>query len=306
MPVEPIPEILTRTIENPDVAGVLERFSRGIDETVNFGTHVMKWCAEAAVGGEEQAPLLLSLRHGLELLDSISILIRQSSVEPCGVLLRALLEVLFGTQYILQADIKRRAMSFMVCYVHERLKWFARLDPTTDQGKQLRAQVKKDRLAGKMEIPAPPELQRWIANGGGLLQCPAYLEAEKEYQRLRSAGHSNPNWYSLFKGPKSIEQLAERVHLQAMYAILYRVLSGPAHGTEIIQGKLSKGSIVQIRLPTEAQTTTKNALSVALELYRSFIKYYVPEREHDFKDWYGREIRTGYTALSGQQIIHVV
>jgi len=132
------------------------------------------------------------------------------------------------------------------------------------------------------------------------------LAAEAEYQRLRSAGTHKPRWYSLFGGPKKLEQLAHKVGLTAVYQVVYRILSGLTHGTDIIQGKISPGGIHQIRLPRDAQTVTQNAMTFAFELYRSFIRYYVPERERDFDDWYFREVRTIYTALSGRQIIHVV
>jgi len=125
------------------------------------------------------------------------------------------------------------------------------------------------------------------------------------------SGASSPDWYSLFGGPKNVEQLAGEVHLTALYEVLYRVLSAATHGRDIIEGKISprapgESGIVQIRLATEAQTITENALSLAFELYRSFIKHYCPSRNRSLNDWYREEVRTFYVALSGKQIIHVI
>ena len=74
MSIEPIPEILPEIEEG--AAEVLDGLSAGIKQTVNYGTHVMKWCVDitAKGAGEEVIPLLLLFRNSLELLDSISIL----------------------------------------------------------------------------------------------------------------------------------------------------------------------------------------------------------------------------------------
>ena len=46
----------------------LGRFAFLIEESVNFGTHVLEWELEASAQTRENAPISLSMRHVLELL----------------------------------------------------------------------------------------------------------------------------------------------------------------------------------------------------------------------------------------------
>jgi hypothetical protein len=82
--------------DNQELLKTLGRFADLIQETVNFGTHVLEWELGSAPGGDETAPITLSLRHILELLDSVSINIRNACVDPCKLLLRGALESFFG------------------------------------------------------------------------------------------------------------------------------------------------------------------------------------------------------------------
>lgn len=311
MSTQPIEEVIPRTPSSAEVSKVLGRFADLIEETVNFGSHVLKWHLEAARGGDETAPVTLSLRHILELLDCVSINIRHSSAEPCKLLLRGALESYFSVAYILEADTKRRAMAFMAVYANQRLKGYRKLDPTTQQGKEFQNLLKEDRIAGNMVISIPPSLvQSSIANLESLLKKPDYKDANAEYQRLKKAGMKNPYWYSLYGGPTNIEKLAEHLQLAAMYHILYRQWSSSTHGTDIIQGKISRSStgqteILQLRLPTEAQVLTVLAVSIALSIFQLFIRHYSAERSVDYKNWYTMEIRATYMRLTEDKIIQI-
>jgi hypothetical protein len=201
MPTQAVPEILQRGIrdDHPELASILDRFADLLDEVVNFGTHLFSWCNYAVKGKtDEIAPLMLSLRHALELLDAVSILIRQSSIEPCKVLLRALLEVILGVKYMLQADTDRRALSFMVWNIHHRYKVLEKLDKNLPQGSEFA------RKTG-LDLPNDPDLLGRRQALASVLNKPLFREAEAEYQRIRAAGKKNPSWYSFFGGPSSIE-----------------------------------------------------------------------------------------------------
>jgi hypothetical protein len=310
MPIEPVREVLPDGNEVRELRRVLEALSGAIRETACFGTHVMKWCAQAATGGDEEIPLLLSLRRALEILDCISALVKMSMIDPCNVLLRSLLEVLLNTLYILQTDTKRRAMSFMNCYFHDRLRTNRKLDPTTKEGMQFKSQIRKDRLVGKMSVAKVPGLRKMIANAQAALRRPEYVETEAEYQRVRFEAKRAPMWYSLFGGPPNVEQLAQRLDLPGVYGILYRGWSSTVHGTDIIDRKISKGGtggleISQIRLPTDAQLVAQLALSLSLEFYRALVAHYVPGRQQELREWYMRELRPFYTGLIEKMVIRV-
>ena len=297
--------------ENPEVLKTLGKFADVIQETVNFGTHVLEWELSSASGGDETIPITLSVRHILELLDTVSVNIRNSCVDPCKLSLRGALESFFGVAYILETDTTRRAMAFMATYANQRLRTYRRFDQTTEQGKEFRNLLKKDRLAGDMAISLPPSLVKSaIGNLESLLRKPEYKGANAEYQKQKKAGSSNPYWYSLYGGPKNIEKLADHLKLSAMYHILYRQWSSATHGTDIIQGKISaraggQAAILQMRLPTEAQVLTLLAVTIGLELSQIVIKHYVPDRMSDYRSWYTKEIRAVYMRLTQGKIIRI-
>src|SRR5690349_8409285 len=96
----PVLEILPRDKRGPAEIELLSKFSILIDEFINFGTHVLKWELETAKGGDENIPISMMFRHLLELGDSISILVKNSSIDPCKLQLRGILEALLGLEYI--------------------------------------------------------------------------------------------------------------------------------------------------------------------------------------------------------------
>ena len=56
----------------------------------------MKWDADKGRAGDENTPPLLFLRNIIELGDAISILIKNSSIDPAKPLLRSLLKILLA------------------------------------------------------------------------------------------------------------------------------------------------------------------------------------------------------------------
>jgi len=313
MATQPVSNILIREFDDPQVVKRLGQFSDSIEEAVSFGTHIIKWCLEDIPESKRDdahlVPILL-FRHALELLDSISILVRPGSIDPSKIILRGLLETVMSIEWILQADTNRRAMAFWVWHAHHNLRIYEKLDPASNSGKQFRSKLKKDRYGKNLSIPQIPDLQQMTKNLNNLLTKPAYAQAELEYQRLSQGRRKNPDWYSFFGGPPNREQLADKIGLSGIYEVLYRNWSDVTHGTDVIKGKLSspgKGQIeiVQIRFVKDVQTVTQNSLSLALQLFVSMIKYFAPNREKDFENWYASEIRDSYNALSGPQIITV-
>ena len=309
---EPVPGILPRRIVNEGVGEVLGGFADLIDEVVNFGTHVMMWVAERPpLEGDAAAPMLLSIRHALEVLDSISPLIRQGSADPAKIPLRALIETVFGIKYLLQDDLERRSMCFMVWHAHHRRNLYENFDSRTERGKQFQAVIAADRVAKEMNLSGIPDLTPAIENINRLLARSEYEEAEREYQRLRRSGRRNPSWYEFFGGPRTVEQLARAVGMPAVYEVIYRAYSGQTHGTDIIHGKISSGGpgesrIVQIRWPEEAQHVTSLSVAMGHELLSAVVGACRPEKKDEVRTWYIRVIREPYLRVAGEPILDVV
>lgn len=307
---EPINDILPREDKQPEVEQLLLEFSKGIDEVVNFGTHILKWEVSEATGSDENIPIAMMLRHILEMTDSLSILVKNSSIDPCKPILRGILETIFGLEYILQADTRNRALGFLVWHYHKELKLSKKLTPGEQANNQLKIKLQADNSTSTgITLPIISALPQHIQNIQDLLALPLYATAEAEYQSLMARGASNPSWYQLFNGPRNIEQLATNLNRQGLYEVLYRGWSGPTHGTDIIQSKLSKsadghGEIVQIRYVKDAQMVTQFAFNLSLITYQIMTDKRIVKHKTDYENWY-LTIREFFMRLTNEKLLHI-
>lgn len=111
-----------------------------MDRVVNYGTHLLVKCDQAANQRQVVAVVMLGL-HVVEALDAIAILLRCCSVDPAKVILRSEMEAMFGLTYMGQSDSERKSIQYLVGHAHARIDWYKRLDPTTEMGKQLSAEL---------------------------------------------------------------------------------------------------------------------------------------------------------------------
>ena len=276
--------------DQSDVQDTLSKFSKTIEDIVDFGTHLIKWESERKLLGDEDIVPLLFLRNILEIADGISILIKNSSIDTCKTSLRSLLENVFGLQYLLENNTKNRSLSFLVWIAHKDLKFYEKLNGETQIGKQFMAEFTKDNLIKNPELLYHIEYLSAKDNAQELLKLPNYKDVEKEYQ-LTSIKNKNPNWYSLYSGPKNIELLAKYLNHNAIYEVMYRGLSNNVHATDIYKGKLMPNEegtidIIQIRNPKDAQSVTIDTINFLLMAYLSFYKTRIPEKNAEFLEWY--------------------
>lgn len=200
MPTEPAYEFVPRhlKVEEPEVFELLAEFSEVIEEAVNFGSQVFKWCNESLEGNaDKEIPLILLFRHILELLDEVSILIKESSAEPCKLQLRSMFEALLGINYLLEENQDDRAYAFLVCHAYKDIKTYRKLDPNTLQGKQFKG-ILKDTILNDLDLSNRFDLQKMVEQKKELFEKEGYKEAYQELKKLRDRGRKNPNWYEFF------------------------------------------------------------------------------------------------------------
>lgn len=309
MPINPEYEFVPRHLkeEEPELFELLDKFSQGIEETVNFGSRIFQWCNESLEGNaDKEIPKLLMFRHILEQLDAVSILIRQSAAEPCKLQLRSMLEALLSIQYLLEENQKDRAYAYLVCHTEKKIKTYKKLDPSTLQGKQLKGVLKDSQFEG-IEVTERFELKKMVSEQQQLYKREGFKEAYEELKRLRKQGRKNPNWYELFDGPRDLERLAAKFKKRDIYEFFYRNWSEYIHGRDIISGNLGEDStgtyLMSIRQPFEAQFIASMAITMALESYRLMIKHYVPLQITHYRVWYVEKLREFYAEISKQQRI---
>jgi hypothetical protein len=301
-----IDDILPR--DQAEVKTELEKLSSSIENVVDFGTHLLKWQADRRLSGDDVIVPILFLRNILEIGDAISILIKNSSIDPVKPLLRTLMENSFGLEYLLEKDKKNRALAYNVWITHKDLKFIEKLNVSTQVGKQFSSEIKKDKYVNKLKSDKY-NFDAGKQNAKELLKLPYYIPIEKEYQRTNKV-KSNPMWYSLFDGPKNIEQLAKKLNHHTSYEVIYRMLSDSVHANNNSKNKLIPNAdgittdIIQIRFPKDAQMVTINALNILLMTYSNFYLKELPNKKAEFSKWYS-SFREAFRELREKELFNI-
>ena len=174
-------EILNKNIPE-DVKDKLSTLSDSIDETIEFGAQILAWDLRRK-GDDTDLPAIMFLRNMIENLDAIGILIRHSSIEPCKILLRTALENYCSIEYLLKnpAKAKQRALCFLVWNFIEHGKWLRRVDNTSKEYRDIKANFLKDKLMKASEPLAVEDAKLKISGLENLLNSEPYKDVKKEY-----------------------------------------------------------------------------------------------------------------------------
>lgn len=281
-------EFLGREIDK-EVERILVYFHDQIRKLSDFGAEVLRWDLEKQRGGDALIPPMLFIRNQIEIIESISVLIKNSLADPCNSFLRSLLETHLYLEYILQEETEKRSLSFIVWNTHGIIQLIKKTDGTSEQAKRAKAIYKKDKfLKGSEFVTSKSD---FLSSNESLLAMDTFKEANEEFLRLKAQNGKTPNWFSMYNGPKDIEQLADRIQLNGIYEGLYRSLSNSVHGTDIVRGKFSRGKegdflINQIRLPSEAEGVTMSCFNVAIMTFLTYVDKRIPEKKLEFEKWY--------------------
>ncbi|AOM77392.1 DUF5677 domain-containing protein [Pedobacter steynii] len=269
----------------------LKELSSALDCTVDLGVALLE--ADFATGGNElDLPPILFLKNLISNIDGISVLVENSIMEPCNVLLRTLLENFFSLEYLLEdkAGSGQRSRDFMVWDFVERRKWVKKGDVNSPEHGRLAKKFKQDKRlydSPVMSFPMADKICERIDKG---LNGETYRETWLEYERTRKIKRKTPAWYSLSNGPGSLEELAAKVGYPALYEILYRGFSSSSHGNNIVPGKISFPDGPQVNLEplrdkTLAASTVNHCLQISNLAFRTYLKKRVPFMEKNYEEW---------------------
>ena len=284
MPTAPLEEFIPRSIR-PDVKALLDHLSGLIDEVVNYGSYVAKWCIEKKTRGDENAVASLMYRNILELIDSISVLVRNSCTEPCKIILRSLFESFLNFNYLLEKDFNLRGMDFLVCYRHDEINFLRRFDPKDPEYNKYQEKKSKDIIIKDLPKKPDPNVSERQESLRKIFEHPSYKESSAEYEKYRASHKGNPprNGIACGADPNNVYELADRLGFSAQYEILYRSWSGLVHGTDIVNEKLfivetGVASFAQLRYPSDAPFVTIMAISFGLSAIRLMSDHYLPDK----------------------------
>lgn len=315
MPTQAIKELLPRTIEPPSFKDFLDEISNTLEEIVNYGTHVFSWVTndKDKIKNDLDVPLILLLKYSLELIDAISILARQMSVDSCKSLLRILLEVMFYISYLTEKDAELRSKCYLVCHFNERLNSMKNFIPGTQQHEQFISKIRKDRnmqsSATIFNSITEGMASNKIKNLEELLSSVVYREVIREYDRYKKQNKQKPKWYALYNNKvNNIEGLADYLNYQSLYNVVYRDWSNLTHASDVITGHLAPsdsrfGAFYQIRMGRDVNQVAVFAITLANLIYHSVIKYYAPEREVEYFEWYRTEIMPKRKKIESTKVV---
>jgi len=278
--------------EVPERVPELAAMKDALERIANYGTHLIMKCGAESYGQDVSSIILLGV-HVVKMIDSISILVGNSCIESAQVLMRSLMEATFGLMFMAQGDYERKSRQYIVAYTHKQIDLYEKVDPQTQSGKQFIARA-KGRSTGDPTEYARFDMTKEIANLRSLLSEPEYVPIEAEWTKCKKT-QRQIWWYSLFGGPKSIEELADCVKCRDIYEFLYRAQSGEVHATNALGGvhltKKSEQALRPIRYPIQAPQTTSLSISLARHAYESLITALAPSQNEGYNAWYHNQIK---------------
>ncbi len=293
MKTKPVLEILP-LVTDESLHTILNKLSEAINEVVNYGTHILKWDIEKKRKGKDNNVPSLFLRNCIELGDSISILIKESSIDPAKILIRALMESSFGLTYMITENKKDRAYSFLVTRANKDIRYYKQFIDSEKISKDFSSRLKKQNPNFNVSDYAnSDEIKSVIKIKEQLLSEPIYSRINKEYNRTCNKGkkrNNNPNWYSLFDGPNNFQELCKEIDNTILYEFQYRNYSENVHPIKVLKGFVKAGndkaSLIQIRDFKDAKNVFYEVINILIDLYKVYIDKRLPEKKIDFNIWY--------------------
>jgi hypothetical protein len=259
-------------------------------------------------GQEYHANVLALARHVIESVDGVSLMVSKGGSYACQPLLRSALEATLGVLYILESDTERRALAYAVCHAHKRIKLYDRLDPTTQAGQEFRRLLDGDMFEDFFNKLPLIDYPARIAGLQAMFARAEYVPIEAEWQRLKAAHprRQDPDWYSLFGGPKNVRELAIRLKYAGMYELLYRFWSDEVHAGNALEsfGQKDGDSVWRpVRHPEQLQAAVQQGTSLALHLARRLVEVYAPAKWPELQARYKERVSARANQLAKGRVI---
>lgn len=288
---------------------LLSMFSSKLSLLSNNGLVILNHLGQAGPIKSEHIPIVHSLRHTTELLEGISVLIRNQLADPALLLLRGMFESVIQTLFILAEDTENRGISFMYFDLLNNIGWHEKLDPSSQKGKEYIAWMRKDIYLNSTKFDKPPDFDASLSDLISQKNITLYSKVHTEYEKQKLSGKKVKNWYSLFSRHQNIEQVAADIGLGGTYQIFYRHLSESVHGVGIYSGKIlakgGKGAISDIRMLNNIQYVVSISISLSILFLKKIIEVMCPEKVQEFTEFYIREIREVHLRASESKYIEI-
>lgn len=150
-----------------------------LDKLIDVSSDLLLSHLESNLSGDEKLVQCLFFRNIIEYADSISILLKNSSIEPIKALNRILLENVFQLEYLLTKDTNKRSFNFLVWSIKNDIKNYKKLKPDTKENEDFKSKFTNDKLV------------KYMADISKLLNKTVILTPENEQETilLKVDGH---------------------------------------------------------------------------------------------------------------------
>ena len=313
MPTKPIEIILPSSIEPKEFQDLIDLVSSMMEEMVNYGTQVVHWAGynPKFKKPDIDLPLLLLSRHILEIADSISILLKKSSIDPCKVLLRAALEAMLYIKFITAERSEDRCKAYLVSYIKNKKNEYLKFSIGSKIHEEFKKKIQNDQFIKGGLNPFTEEINELvnfkIKNLDKWISKPIFSETITEYNRVRKKYNRKPPWYLLYGGAQNIERLAGLLNYQYLYEAVYRNWSDFVHASDVITGRISSGeggksAFYQIRMGYDIINIITFTINIILTSYRELVSFIVPEMLSNYNQWYIDEISGAFLKIRKTKI----
>lgn len=280
-----------------------------LTEAIDHATHAFARCGNAgAVEGENVDIAAFSLyAHTIEMADGIQVLLSRSCPNPATTALRSMFEAYLQLSFIMKEDYKDRALEWLVCYLHRRLKSYEHFDPDTATGNAFREIVAKGNVHF---VPADDNVESTRKTRRALesvLARPVMEEAEQRYLELkkRRSNRRKNTFYELFH-QKSLRQLAEDLGVEVYYAVLYRHWSEIAHGGDMNRFLTSsresgRASFYRLRSPIAFKNVADFTVHFLIMTTRIMLNHF--REGENLENWYKETFKPLRERFDGFKVV---
>jgi hypothetical protein len=298
-------EIPTRKILDRDLSHAATDEIRAVGrpalrKIVDEGIRVFERCSVSARGKDEHIGLLFTFLHTLELVDAAEVSLDAPTVTGANLVLRAAFEGMLAIEWTARDSDLRYGAAYVVADIHRRIRAYQQYSEGHVDRKRLMATLASDPLSRDITLPIEPQAAEKITGFKELLQREHLREASEEYSATAvRIGKPSPPFYSLWNGPRSVEELARRLGHSGEYEILYRPWSRTQHAGDVAQRLGEKDGLPAVRPfrdPDGLITAYIFALTFGVRVIHTVLRFYRPgEAESAFPAWYKQHV---YAALN--------
>lgn len=233
------------------------------------------------------------LRQFLSELDAIRILLEQGATEQCNIHLRTMFELALQIEYITENSNKERGLHYNLMFKLRQFGYYGSLVAGSEKRRKLANDISKDKFNYLFSLP------QWGQHLKGEMEdLEAFLSSEPlkkhyEYYSKLEQRRRPKYWYSFYNGPKNLDQLAHYLGYPSIYNIIYRDLSGLAHGEMAVLGKIQlqhetkKAEVNCLREYdiNECVKICSYSIIFCQICFHAFIPNIIPEENEILKSW---------------------